>query len=288
MNRTIGKLAISLVAMLFLVACAAVAPAAAPDVPQAYAKADALVDTAWITANLDDANVRILALNDQETFDQGHLPGAIRFDLRDLTNPDDLTRGQILTQDQLSTIMSSLGIANDDTVVFYDGNSNLLAARAYWALKYYQHEDVRIYNGGLTKWQADGQTLVTDAADSSSAQYVAGAADPAIRTTSEYVLETSGRSIGDDMRYPWARRVRGDGRALRTGRSHSGCHQPRVATRRQRRWHLQSRARVRDTFCHGWLHARQGDPDLLPDRRTRCPYVVRPARTVGLPQRAQL
>ena len=86
-------------------------------------------------------------------------------------------------------MLSSLGVENDDTVVFYDGNNNLLAARAYWALKYYQHDDVRVYNGGLPKWQADGQEISTEGVEPSPAEYVAGEADPAIRTTSEYVLE---------------------------------------------------------------------------------------------------
>lgn len=189
MNRTASKLAILLVAMLFMADCAAIAPATAPAGPQEYAKADVLVDTEWIAANLENESVRIFDLNNQETYDQGHVPGALRLDLSDLTNPEDVTRGQILTQDQLSAVMSRLGVANDDTIVFYDSNGNLSAARAYWALKYYQHGDVRVYNGGLAKWQADGQTLSTDVVEPTPSDYVAGQADPAIRTTSDYVLE---------------------------------------------------------------------------------------------------
>ncbi|MCH9662121.1 MAG: hypothetical protein K0U66_00505, partial [Gammaproteobacteria bacterium] len=191
MNRTIGKLTISLVTLLFLAACAAVAPAAAPEIPQAYVNPDILVDTAWVADHLEDTNVHLLDVSaNLEAFQEGHLPGAIYVDWRaDLTNPDDATQGQILTQDQLSAVMSRVGVDNEDTVVFYDGTSNLFAARAYWALKYYQHDDVRVYNGGLVKWQADGQAVVTETTDLTPTEYIAGAADPAIRTTSEYVLE---------------------------------------------------------------------------------------------------
>ena len=174
------------------VAPTATAPAAEEAAPAAATPAsDALVDTAWVQANLDGENVRLLDIGgDPEAYNAGHLPGAIFLPLNDLTNPEDSTRGQILTQDQLSTVMSNLGVENDDTLVLYDGNRNLLAARAYWVFRYYQHEgDIRLYNGGSTKWTADGQALSTEAVTTEPTTYVAGEADPVIRTTSEYVLE---------------------------------------------------------------------------------------------------
>mgnify|MGYP001482957417 CR=1 FL=1 len=189
-----------LVAALVLSACAAPAvrapasaAAAAEAAPAAaIANPDALVDTAWVAAHLDDPNVRLLALHGKlEDFEAGHLPGAIYVNLgADLTNPDDPTEGQILTQEALSALFSRLGIENDDTVVVYDANNNLQAARAYWALKYYQHPDVRLYDGGLKQWTAAGNTLSSGpAAPLAATTYVAGDADPDLRTTGEYVLE---------------------------------------------------------------------------------------------------
>ena len=188
-----------LVAALVLSACAApvgrapaAAPVAAEAAPVAIANPGALVDTAWVAAHLDDPNVRLLALHGkQEDFDAGHLPGAIYVNLgADLTNPDDPTEGQILTQEALSALFSRLGIENDDTIVLYDANNNLQAARAYWALKYYQHADVRLYDGGLKQWTAAGNALSTEpAAPLAATTYVAGDADPDLRTTGEYVLE---------------------------------------------------------------------------------------------------
>jgi thiosulfate/3-mercaptopyruvate sulfurtransferase len=171
------------------------APAAAPVAAQqidSYANASVLVDTEWVAAHLGDENIRLLDIGgNQENYDKGHLPGAIFVSLgADLTNPEDSTQGQILTADQLTAVMSRLGIENDDTLVLYDANRNLLAARAYWVLKYYQHAgDLHVYNGGSTKWVADGQALTTEAPVVEASQYVAGEADPEIRTTSDYVLE---------------------------------------------------------------------------------------------------
>lgn len=184
-----------MVLTLLLSACvapiAAPAPAAAPVAPTEYANPDVLVDTEWVLAHLDAPNVRFLDLaNNAEDYAAGHIPGALFVSgFGDLTNPADSTRGQILTQDALSELFSRLGISADTIVVAYDNSNNLWASRAYWSFKYYQHADVRVYNGGIKKWVADGQALSTDEVVVTPTEYVAQDADPAIRTTTEYVLE---------------------------------------------------------------------------------------------------
>lgn len=157
-----------------------------------YAKPEALVDTAWIKEHLDDPSVRLLDISGKaETYAAGHLPGAHYVSLEEFTNPDDVVPGQVMTQEALSALFSRLGISAEDTVVLYDDNANLLSTRAYWVLKYYQHEDVRVYNGGTQKWTADGEALVTDTPAPTPGEYVAAAADPEIRTTWQYVVENT-------------------------------------------------------------------------------------------------
>ncbi len=191
--RAMGYL---LILILLLAGCVAPAGTTAPAAEEAaavteYANAAALVDTAWVQENLGADNIRLLDIGgNPDAYTAGHLPGAIFLNLGDLTNPEDSTGGQILTRDQLSAVMSGLGIEQDDTLVLYDANRNLLAARAYWVFKYYQHEgDIHVYNGGSAKWTADGQELTADVPTIAPTAYVAGEADLAIRTTSEYVLE---------------------------------------------------------------------------------------------------
>lgn len=187
---------LSTLMLLFIVAvlsgCAAtVAEAPAADVPTGYANPAILVDTNWVAEHSNDPNVRLLDVsNNLEAFESGHLPGAQYVNWQaDLTNPDDPVRSQILTGEALSELLSRLGVENDDTIIVYDNTRNLFAARAYWVLKYYQHGDVRVYNGGSKKWTAAGRELVTEVMPVTASQYVAGAPDPAIRTTWEYVVE---------------------------------------------------------------------------------------------------
>lgn len=158
-----------------------------------YANPDALVDTEWMLAHLDDPAVRLIDVSSREAvYQEGHLPGAqfVQWNT-ELTNPDDPVEGQILTREGLSELMTRLGVENGNTVVFYDDFNNLFAARAYWVMKYYQHDDVRVYNGGSKKWVADGHALTTDTAISfKSDGYVAGAPNPAIATDWQYVVDS--------------------------------------------------------------------------------------------------
>jgi thiosulfate/3-mercaptopyruvate sulfurtransferase len=189
-------LPVLLILVILLSAC--VVPGAAPTAsqpataaPTEYVNAEVLVDTDWMLENLDNPTVRIIDVSSKlEDYQAGHIPNAVYINGgAELTNPEDSTQGQILTQDALSAVMSKYGINQDDTVVFYDGINNLWASRAYWVLKYYQHPDVRIYNGGSKKWVADGQELVIEEVVVTPSQYVANEADVNIRTTTEYVLE---------------------------------------------------------------------------------------------------
>ncbi|MCK6578478.1 MAG: sulfurtransferase [Anaerolineae bacterium] len=156
-----------------------------------YAKPEILVDTAWVLEHLEDENVRLIHLaSNLEDYEAAHIDGALFATIANLNNPDDPISGQIGTPEQVSTGLGSLGVTVENTVVLYDANNNLFAARAYWVLKYYQHADVRIYNGGTKRWEEDGQALVTGTApEVEPVVYEIAEADPEIRTTSEYVLE---------------------------------------------------------------------------------------------------
>ena len=160
-----------------LAACVAPAAATDPEIApvEVYANPDVLVDTQWVLDHLDDPNVRLVDVSGKpEDYAAGHLPGAVYVSTgSEMTNPEDSTKGQILTQDALSALLSRIGVTPETTVVFYDGSSNLLATRAFWVLKYYQHANVKVYNGGSLKWVADGQQLVTDAVAVTPTEYVA-------------------------------------------------------------------------------------------------------------------
>ena len=59
--------------------------------------------------------------------------------------------------------MGRLGIGNETLVVAYDNMGFPLgSARLWWALSYYGHDRVRVLDGGLRSWVAEGRPLSTD------------------------------------------------------------------------------------------------------------------------------
>src|SRR5438067_12576473 len=49
---------------------------------------------------------------------------------------------------EFERLMASLGVSNETMLILYGDKNNWFAAYAYWYLKIYGHEDVRILDGG--------------------------------------------------------------------------------------------------------------------------------------------
>src|SRR5690606_20890496 len=126
-----------------------------------YANGDVLVSTAWVAEHIDHPGVRVVEVDvDTKEYEQGHIPGAVGWDWsKDLC---DTKIRDIIPKSALEDLMARSGIDNNTTVVLYGDNNNWFAAWAFWQLKVYGHEDVRLMNGGRKKWLAEARELTTD------------------------------------------------------------------------------------------------------------------------------
>src|SRR5438128_9005800 len=129
--------------------------------PESYANPNVLVSTDWLASHLKDANVRVLESNeDVLLYDIGHVEGAQKLDWHaDLNDP---VRRDFVDAAGFAQLASRLGISPNTTVVIYGDRNNWWAAYAYWIFKLYNHQDVRIMNGGRAKWIEEGRPLVKD------------------------------------------------------------------------------------------------------------------------------
>jgi thiosulfate/3-mercaptopyruvate sulfurtransferase len=166
-----------------------------------YAHPDALVSTSWVADHLSDPDVRIVEVDvDTASYEQGHIPGAIGWNWT--TELCDTKVRDIVSKDQLEGLMSRAGLGNDTTVILYGDNNNWFAAWAFWQLKVYGHENVKIMNGGRKKWLEEGRDLTSDAASVESTDYKAGKADNSLRAFLPDVQQALGKVSLVDVRSP--------------------------------------------------------------------------------------
>jgi len=171
-----------------------------------YAKPDVLVSTDWVAQNTNNPKVRIVEVDvDTKGYDEGHVPGAVGWNWQ--TQLCDQLRRDVIGKQQLEQLMGSSGIDNGTTVVLYGDNNNWFAAWAYWQLKMYGHEDVRLMNGGRKKWIAEGRELSQDAPSHAAKQYSAQEPDPSLRAFLPQVQDAAeqvqaGKAAMVDVRSP--------------------------------------------------------------------------------------
>lgn len=126
-----------------------------------YPNGDLLVDVEWVKNNLDNENVRFVDMR-AEGYEGGHIPGAVNITWQEMNDPENPVKGFLAPPDPFTTLMQDLGINEDTTVVAYDDGSSLSAARLFYALEYYGHDNVKILNGGITGWLSAGEEVSTD------------------------------------------------------------------------------------------------------------------------------
>jgi thiosulfate/3-mercaptopyruvate sulfurtransferase len=152
-----------------------------------YAK-NVLVTTEWLADHLGDDNLVVAEVDeDPALYDDGHIPGAVKLHWReDLQDP---VERDLVEKNEFEELLGSRGIANDTSVVLYGDKNNWFAAYAYWYLKIYGHEDVRILDGGRQKWIDEGRELTADVSSPGLVSYSATDRDESIRAYRGYVRE---------------------------------------------------------------------------------------------------
>lgn len=110
-----------------------------------------------------------------EAYHEGHIPGAVFCDLeKDLAAPPGPGgRHPLPTAEHFQTAMRALGVSGSRPVVVYDEADSTAAARAWWALRYFGHPDVRVLDGGLRAWTRAGRPLTKDLPDISTGDFTA-------------------------------------------------------------------------------------------------------------------
>ena len=168
-----------------------------------YAHPESLVSTQWVADHGGDANVRLVEVDvDTSAYDEGHVAGAVSFNWQSQLQQNVVR--DIVSRSEMEALLSGSGIAPDTTVILYGDNNNWFAAWAFWQLKYYGHNDVRLMNGGRALWLAEGRPVTTDVPSHAATQYSISTENGDLRALRDYVLQAvnSGSHALVDVRSP--------------------------------------------------------------------------------------
>ncbi len=91
----------------------------------------------------------------------GHIPGAVNFDFFNYHWSDTSKDGLDSFEKQTRKLLSTIGVMDNKTIVFYDDVSGMSAARGVWTLMYFSHTKAFMLDGGMKKWQSLGLPLET-------------------------------------------------------------------------------------------------------------------------------
>jgi thiosulfate/3-mercaptopyruvate sulfurtransferase len=113
-----------------------------------------------------------------DSYNEGHLPGAVFVDLdTELAGPAGTGgRHPLPAAADFETVMCRAGLRPGHLVVVYDDGDSTAAARAWWTLRYFGHDQVQVLDGGIRAWTAAGLPLTTA---SPAAADLADGAEPA-------------------------------------------------------------------------------------------------------------
>ncbi|MDB5534627.1 MAG: 3-mercaptopyruvate sulfurtransferase [Hyphomicrobiales bacterium] len=131
-------------------------------------KSAPLVSTAWLADRLGAPDLRVVdaswylpAMNrdGKAEFGQGHIPGAIFFDLDEISDRSSDLPHMLPDPAGFETAIAALGVGDDDEIVVYDGAGLFSAPRVWWMLRIFGAPNVHVLDGGLPKWKAEGRPL---------------------------------------------------------------------------------------------------------------------------------
>jgi thiosulfate/3-mercaptopyruvate sulfurtransferase len=144
---------------------------------------------------LIDARWRLGGPPGAASYQAAHLPGAVFVDLdRDLAGPPGAGgRHPLPDAASFQAAMRRAGVSARRPVVAYDDGDSVAASRAWWTLRYFGHEQVRVLDGGFSAWTAAGLPVTADGPAAAPGDFTAAPGGmPVLDAASAAVLARSG------------------------------------------------------------------------------------------------
>ena len=127
-----------------------------------------LVTTDWLAKELGSPDLIVFDAtkylpnenkDGRAEFLRAHVPGARYFDIDVVADPDTDLPHMVPTPGRFARLMGAFGVSNASRLVFYDQKGLASAARGWWLMGLFGHDNAAVLDGGLPKWQREGRAV---------------------------------------------------------------------------------------------------------------------------------
>ena len=131
---------------------------------------DPLVTTEWLAAELGRPDLVVFDAtkylpnenkDGRAEFLRAHIPGARYFDIDEVADPDTDLPHMVPTPGRFAKLLGGMGVGNATRVVFYDQKGLASAARGWWLMGLFGHDNAAVLDGGLPKWLKENRATET-------------------------------------------------------------------------------------------------------------------------------
>jgi thiosulfate/3-mercaptopyruvate sulfurtransferase len=186
---------------------------------------DPLVSTAWLAERLGSPEVQVVdatwfmpgeAKAGVAEHARGHIPGAVFFDIDGVADPSTDLPHMLPSPEAFAAAVGGLGLRREADIVVYDGQGIFSAPRVWWSLRVMGFPKVRVLDGGLPKWRAEGRPIESGQ-PSPKATALPSAFDPALVRDLDAVRQLLADRAGQVVDARAAPRFRGEAPEPRAG-----------------------------------------------------------------------
>lgn len=121
---------------------------------------------------MEKEDVILVDAQKNSTYLKEHIKGAVNIQRSDIVVSEPFPN-MLAPKKDIENVLGNAGISNDTTVIIYDSNNNMDAARLWWTMKVYGHESVQVISGGLNALMNEGAETGEGNETNTAAKYMA-------------------------------------------------------------------------------------------------------------------
>ncbi len=131
-----------------------------------------IIDAKALSDYVGKAESVIVDMQKPEDYAKAHIAGAVNITLENIVINQPVPN-MLAPKDQVEKILGANGISNHSMVLIYDNNKNMEAARLWWTLKMYGHDNAKVVSGGIKAIEDANLELTAEKTSIASVSYTA-------------------------------------------------------------------------------------------------------------------